>query len=218
MQPSDPAIDRSTRMQALTREYSRYSRSAGGLSAVAGGAACLAAYLAGALLPVTPVVRVVLIAIPLLWLVGKQWLAHGYYQRFGHVEELVTPTERRYQWFFIGFTALISLLVAGAVLSRLAPLGEQPWDLRVAGYLAVVVALPVVVWRWLRTPLEFIVGVFLLCEAALAFTGRAYGFSLGTVMFPIAAAALIVMGLRDHRRFLQLQVELRSLIAARECE
>ncbi|MDZ4813170.1 MAG: hypothetical protein SGI99_11225 [Pseudomonadota bacterium] len=96
MQPNDPPIDPTTRMEVLTREYSRFSRSAGGLSAVAGGVACIASYLLGALLPVTPGLRLVLVAMPLLWLVGKRWLAHRYYQRFGHVEELATPTERRY--------------------------------------------------------------------------------------------------------------------------
>lgn len=214
MQPDDPPIDITTRLQTLTREYSRYSRSVGGLSAIAGGAACLASYLAGALLPITPVLRITLVVIPLFWLAGKQCLAYRYYQRLGRVEELTTPTERRFQWLFVGFTALVSLVILGSVLSRVTPLGEQPWDLRAAGYIAVVLALPMVVWRWLRTPLEFIVGVFLLCQAALAFAGRTYDFSLGTAVFPIAAVALIAIGLRDHRRFLRLQAELRGVIAS----
>ena len=215
MQPDDPAIDVSTRMQALTREYSRYSRSAGGLSAVAGGVACLASFLAGALLPVTPALSYTLIAMPLLWLVVKQWLAHRLYQRLGHVEELASPSERGYQWLFVGFTALVSLVILGSVLSRVTPFGEQAWSLGQTGYVAVMLALPVIVWRWLRTPLEFIVGVFLFCQAALAFAGRSYGFGLGTVVFPIASVALIAVGLRDHRRFLRLQAELRGLITSR---
>jgi len=88
----------------------------------------------------------------------------------------------------------------------------------VAGYLAVVLVLLLVVWHWLRRPLEFIVGVFLLCQAALAFGGRSYGFSLGSAIFPIASIALIAAGLRDHHRFLRLQAELRSIIAARQTQ
>lgn len=67
-------IDPYSRFQAMTREYSRYSRSAGGLSAIAGGAACLASFLAGALLPATFELRALLIAVPVLWLAAKQWL------------------------------------------------------------------------------------------------------------------------------------------------
>ncbi|HEL2980153.1 TPA: hypothetical protein UMB92_003028 [Stenotrophomonas maltophilia] len=212
-QPS--VIDPSSRLQALTREYSRYSRSAGGLSAMAGGMACLASFLAGALLPTTLGLRVVLIAMPVLWIVGKQWLAHRYYQRLGQVEEQVTSTERNFQRFFIAFTALVSVLVTGSVLIQLAPMGELPWDLRAIGYLAVVVLLPWVVWRWLRTPLEFIVGVFLLCQAALAFTGQTYGFDPSTAVFPMASIALIVVGWRDHQRFQRLQVEMRAFMAGR---
>lgn len=213
MQTSDVADP--SRMQALTREYSRYSRSAGGLSAVLGGMACLASYLAGALLPLTLELRIVLVAMPLLWLVVKQRLAHNYYQRFGQVEELTTSTERRYRYVFAGFTALVSLLIIGSMLWRLAPLGDHPWDLRIAGYMVAVAALPLVVWCWLRTPLEFIVGVFLVCQAALALSGRAYGFSVETAVFPIAAVALIVAGVREHARFVRLRAELASIVALR---
>lgn len=214
MQTKDFAAP-SRQMQALTREYSRYSRSAGGLSAVLGGVVCLMSYLAGALQPVTPELRIVLIAMPLLWLVMKRWLAHSYYQRFGHVEELTTPTERHCRIGFAGFTALVSLVIIGTMLGRLTPLGDQTWSLPVAGYLAIVAVLPLVVWCWLRTPLEFIVGVFLLCQAALAFSGRTYGFGLETALFPIAAVALIVTGARDHARFARLRAELAGIVAAR---
>jgi hypothetical protein len=208
MHADDPTLDPSLRLEALTREYSRFSRSAGGLSAVAGGIACLASWLAGSLLPTTPALRVALIALPLAWLLGKQWLAFAYYQRFGQVTERPTTSERRYHLFFTGFTAFVSLQILLVVLGDLAPFGARPWDAAAAGYLAVVVALPIVVWRWLRTPLEFIVGVFLCCQAAVAFAGLTYKIGLGTIVFPIAAVLLIVVGLRDHRRFLQLQREL----------
>ncbi|KAG1166234.1 hypothetical protein G6F35_018308 [Rhizopus arrhizus] len=75
--------------------------------------------------------------------------------------------------------------------------------------------LPWVVWRWLRTPLEFIVGVFLMCQAALAFTGQTYGFGPSTAVFPLASIALIVVGWRDHQRFLRLQAEMRMFMAGR---
>ncbi|TGS09812.1 hypothetical protein EN830_35310, partial [Mesorhizobium sp. M1C.F.Ca.ET.187.01.1.1] len=105
--------------------------------------------------------------------------------------------------------------VIGSVLPRLAPMGELPWDLRAIGYLAVVALLPWVVWRWLRTPLEFIVGVFLLCQAALAFTGQTYDFGLSTAVFPLASIALVVVGWRDHQRFHRLQAEMRAFMAGR---
>ena len=152
---------------------------------------------------------------PVLWIAGKQWLARRYYQRLGQVEEQVTPVERNFQRFFIAFTALVSVLVVGSVLTRLAPMGERPWDLRALGYLGVVAMLPWVVWRWLRTPLEFIVGVFLMCQAALAFTGQTYGFGPSTAVFPLASIALIVVGWRDHQRFLRLQAEMRMFMAGR---
>jgi predicted membrane metal-binding protein len=70
-----------------------------------------------------------------------------------------------------------------------------------AGYLAVVVAMPVLAWLWLRTPLEFVTGIFLMCQAALAFNGSPYPLLSVAIVFPFAAVALIVAGVRDHRRF-----------------
>jgi hypothetical protein len=215
MQPIDSPLDSSTRLQTLTRDYSRYSRSAGGLSAVAGGALCLFSFLAGLALPPTLALQAAVIATPVLWLVGKQWLVHRYYQRLGHVEELTTRAERRYHLFYTGFTALVSLHVTWSVLTGDRPFSGLAPGVSVAGYLAVVLALPLIVWRWLRTPLEYIVGVFLLCQAAVAFHGKTYGLDLGTAMFPIAAVALIVIGVRDHRRFLRLQTELRGVLGVR---
>ncbi len=109
---------------------------------MAGGIACLASFLAGALLPTTLALRILLIAVPVLWIVGKQWMARRYYQRLGQVEEQVTPVERNFQRFFIAFTALVSVLVIGSVLTRLVPMGERAWDLRAIGYLVVVALLP----------------------------------------------------------------------------
>lgn len=205
-----------SRFQEMTREYSRYSRSAGGMAAIIGGIVCLASFLAGALLPAAMELRVVLIGMPMIWLAAKQWLVQRYYQRFGQVEEQVTPTERNFQRVFIAFTAVVSALIVGFVLTRLQPVGNLPWDLRATGYLMVVAVLPLIVWRWLRTPLEFIVGVFLLCQAAVAFTGQTYAFGPTTVMFPLAAIALVVVGWRDHQRFLRLQTEMRAFVATRK--
>lgn len=211
----DTALDHPTRLLELTREYSRFSGNAGGLSAVGGGLLCLASYTAGGLFPVTPLLRAALIATPILWLIGKQWMASRYYQRFGQVEELTTASERKLRLVFAGCTALVCLLVAAGMLHRLAPLGGEPWSMGAAGYMLTVLALPYIVWRWLRSPLDFVVGVFLLCQAALAFDGRSYSLWSSAVVFPVAALILISMGIRDHRKFRALEAEIRSIVQSR---
>ena len=82
--------------------------------------------------------------------------------------------------------------------------------------------LPLATWRWLRSPLDFIVGVFLFCQAALACAGRVYPLvgathsSAATLMsivaleFPLAALAMIVAGVVQHRRFRQLHAQLQQ--------
>jgi hypothetical protein len=204
--PDETLSRRLDEMEAITREYARFSRSAGGLAWVLGGLTALAAYLAGGLLPPTPLLVSTLVALPGIWIAAKELLARGYYQRMGRVEEQVAPAERRWQRILTGYTVLVALFI----LLRVATSG-QPWTAATWGYVALVAAMPLVVWLWLRTPMEFVVGVFLICQGAVAVAGRAYPLWSVAAVFPLAALLMIAAGIRDHLRYRALQGRLRAL-------
>jgi hypothetical protein len=187
--------DRLAELESVTREYARFSRSAGGLGSVLGGLLCLASYAAGGLLGTSGPVRVALIATPLVWIVCKELIRRHYYQHLGAAAEQENRRERNGRVMTTAVTALISIVVAIPVLTR------EERVMNAAGYLAVVAAMPVVAWLWLRTPLEFVTGTFLMCQAAVAFNGTAYPLLSVAIVFPFAAAGLIVAGVRDHLRF-----------------
>ncbi len=214
--PDPPMLDSPDRLHALTREYARYSQSAGGLAAVIGGGLCLTAYIAGGLLPMSTPLRIALVATPFLWLLLKQAMARHYYQRLGQVEQLTTPDERHIRLMLTTLTAAISIVVAATSLTGKTPFGTPSWDLRTAGYVSVVLSLPVIAWYWLRSPLELAVGAFLFCQAALAFGGSSYPLWSSAVVFPVAALLLIRAGARDHRKFLALRAEIRTLVKSRQ--
>ncbi|MBD8874036.1 hypothetical protein IHE47_14540 [Rhodanobacter sp. DHB23] len=205
-------------LESLTREYARYSRSAGGLSSVLGGACCLLAYLLGGLLPPTPALRIVLVALPLTWLLARRGMERHYYQRFGHVEEQEGAVERRTHRLCIGAALLVAVSVTVSALSHGARL-----SMGVVAYLALAWLLVLAGWRWLRSPLDFVVGTFLFCQAAVSCAGFAYPV-MGTVaagldppmallalLFPLAALLLIARGVADHRRFRPLCERLLQL-------
>ena len=210
MLPSPPE-----HLQELTREYARFARTAGGLSAVIGGGFCLVSYLAGGLLPMSPALRIALTVLPLAWLASKQWLARHYYQRYGRVEEITTPGERRARVAMVAGIAVISVLVVVGYAGGGTPAGPASWDLGSVGYVALLLCMPAIAWYWLRTPMDLAVGVFLLCQAALAFTGRSYALWSSAAVFPVVALLLIAAGIREHRRFVAIQAEIRALIASR---
>ena len=79
-----------------------------------------------------------------------------------------------------------------------------------------VLALPWVVWRWLRSPLDFVVGVLLLCQAALALRGSSYALWSSAAVFPLAAVLMIGAGIRDHRAFLRIERSIRQLIQSQQ--
>lgn len=218
MHASHSTEDRLGELEALTRSYARYSRSAGGLASVLGGVFCLISYLAGGLLPATPALRAVLVALPFVWLLAKHLMARRYYQRFGHVEEQETAAERRTYRFCVIVTLLVAMLVTVADWPH-----AGRWTAGGAGYLAMVWLLVLAGWRWLRSPLDFFVGVFLFCEAALLCAGRTYPvigtaqahdalpMALLALMYPLAALLMIGRGVADHRRFLGLRERLAQL-------
>lgn len=210
------ADDHLHELEALTRDYARYSRSAGGLAAVLGSACCIASYLLGGLLPLSAPLSVVLLALPLLWVLAKQLLARRYYQRYGRVLEQETPATRRTYAFCAGVVVLVAVLATATTHTWPPSAGRL-------GYLLLIWLLAPVSWLWLRSPLDFFVGTFLFCQAAVSCAGFTYpvlgtaaavadpSMALLTLLFPLAALLMAVTGVRDHRRFLVLRERLARL-------
>jgi hypothetical protein len=199
------------RLADLTRRYARYSISAGGLASVLGGLLALVAYLLGAVAPPDGLLgRGALALTPFVWIAAKEALRRGYYQRLGRVVEARTRSERRWHLGFTAFTALVSASIVGVILwlRLFSDAGAFGWG--IIGYLALVATMPVLVWYFMKTPLEFIVGVFLVCQAALMLVGMSYSL-WQQPQAPIAAVALMVVGVRQHRDFRRLRRELADL-------
>lgn len=209
-------------LEALTRAYARYSRSAGGLGSVLGGTLCLLSAFAGALLPLTPAVRAALIAMPFVWLAAKLWLTRRYYQRFGRVEEQEAPNERLTHRLCLAAAILVAI---GITTADLVGAIRHPGRLSagLVGYLFLVWLLPLAAWRWMRSAMDFIVGVFLICQAALACVGQAYPMiglahgaeamrlSLVVVAPPLVAVVMVVVGFAEHRHFQAIRARLEAL-------
>lgn len=209
-------------LESVTSDYARYSRSAGGLASVLGGAFCIASYLCGTLLQLTMPVRVALISFPIIWVLAKIVLTRHYYQRYGRVEESESAAERWTHRACLATSALVALAITIVVANQALTRQAMPAP-SVIGYLALVVALPVVTWLWLRSAMDFIVGVFLFCQGALAFGGRAYpgidimhltqstSMSWLALTYPLLALALIAAGFAQHRQFQSLRARLEAL-------
>jgi hypothetical protein len=192
------------RLASLTSRYARYSRSAGGLSSVIGGVLCLAAFAAGAWLPIRPGLQAALAAAPFLWLVSKDALRRLYYQRAGAVAERSAVGHRRWHAAMTVYLALFAILVVGGV-AYAAGSASLPWP--VLGFLAMVAAVPLVAWRWFWSIGDFLVGVLLFCQAAAALIGRPYA----AHWIPIALSFSVIAmasGWREHRDYLDLRREL----------
>src|SRR6185312_2546068 len=160
--------------------------------------------------------RVALVALPLVWLLARWGMTQRYYQRFGHVEEQESAVERRTHRLGLGVT--VAVLLTASALSNGAQLSPG-----MAGYLALVWLLVLAVWRWLRSPLDFVVSAFLFCQASLLCGDQVYPvigtaaahdalpMALLALLFPLAALLMIARGVADHRRFLHLRERLLQL-------
>jgi hypothetical protein len=202
------SLDRSARLSALAREYARFSRSAGGLSAVFGGVLLLASWAAAPVLVATPAGRIALFLVPFAWLVARQ-LVSRQYQRFGRAIEIESAGERRQRVLLVGGLALVCAVVVIGALAGATPFAAAAaTTAERAVYVATVLAVPLIAWLTLRTPLDLVVGVVLLAQAAGAALGAAYAGWSVSLVFPVAALLMIAAGLRDHRRYRDVEREL----------
>jgi hypothetical protein len=204
-----PMSEPSALLEALTREYARYSRSAGGLSAILGGSFGLVAFGLGTLAPPSAALTAVLLAFPVLWLALRRVITHRWYQARGRVTELASPTEHALQRrLTAGVTLVCAIVVAGLVVRDGDP---TAWSHSEIAFAALVAALPFVAWWWLHTPLELVVAVLLVSQAALAVEGRADAAWGSASVLGIGAGLLVARGIGEHRRFRALDAELRQL-------
>jgi hypothetical protein len=209
----DMQRERLQAVQNLTREYASYSQHRSGLGNVLGGVAGLLAYLVGLLYGPGATTAVVTGVVTLSWLIGKEVIRRRVYQAYGAARAHWSAADRRFQLGLCLFLGAISLWVIVVQVQAGRLTEPRFWP-----YILIVALIPLIAWRFLRTTSEFIVGVFLLAASAVTSAGSAYTFggtalrpdnALLFVFVPIAAIALIVVGLAEHRRFRTLRDQLR---------
>jgi hypothetical protein len=196
--------DHLSRLAENTSRYARYSRSAGGLSLVIGGVLCLAAFVVGATVDLTPALRYTLAGAPLLWLLSKELLRAFYYQRAGAARERLSGKQRRMHLWMVAYLAAMSLLIIGGVVWTA---GARAWQWPGIAYVAIVAAMPLVAARWFWSVGDFLVGVLLVSQAAVVIGGDHYPWYWILIAAAYAAIA-ITTGWREPRDYLRLRDEL----------
>lgn len=214
-----PSLKGLSELEKLTRAYAKFSRDAVGLGHVLGGGLVfLSAYLLGHHVHFGVFGRLLLGSAPFAWILGKEWLRQHYYQFSGRV------TQPRRLWadvvlaLLTGVTALISLTATGFVVYGL--LRSFSWQLAVSStvYVAVLLATPLIVWRYLRAPYEFMVGVVLLALSAILLSGSPLAGSPRAMVVrgfiqvsQLVALVMVLVGFVEHMEFLKLRRKMRAL-------
>jgi hypothetical protein len=214
---SEPSFERLSRVKRVTREYARFSRDAAGLGHVVGGLLVfLSVYLVDHVRLGIPG-RLLLGAAPFGWVFVKEWLQQHYYQFGG------TVSQRRRRWedaaliVFIGFLTLAIVIIAGILLRGLGHVASWRQVVSSVACVAMLMVLPVVVWRHLRAPYEFVVGVFLFTLASILLSGMPLPawdnafYQIGKASAMVVAFVMLCNGLVDHEKFLRLRRRMRLL-------
>lgn len=210
LSPGYAALPDLDRLQALSERYARYNRSAGGISSVIGGLLCLLMFVIALTLELGQPARLLLAAAPLYWLAAKELLRRYYYQRAGAALDRLSKNEHRLHYTLTAFVAAVSLFILGIGVWKFGVVGllQLPWPK--LGYFFVVVLMPLVVWRWLWSSSDFIVGVSMICQAALIVAGRHYQLDLLGAYLIFAGLFSLLLGIKEHRDYLQLRRDMRQ--------
>jgi hypothetical protein len=202
----------------LTRKYGRYSKDAVGLGHVIGGGLLFLSVFLPNHVQLGISGRLLLGAAPFVWVFSKEWLREHCYQFSGRVTQRKKIWENPLQALLTGITAFISLTATGFVIYGL--LKSFSWWLLISSlvYVAVLLALPFIVWRYLRAPYEFVVGVALFTFSAILLSGSPLTGTPRAILVrgfmelaQIVALVMVPVGLVEHVEFLKLRQKMRAL-------
>lgn len=200
-------------LQHLTQEYASFSQSRSGLGNVLGGVTGLASFLAIWLLGRGLATTAITIGLTLAWLVGKEVLRRQIYRPFGDARETWPAPQRRAHALYAG---LITLLLAIFAVAVVVHAWQVKTPLRVsASYFAFCLVTPWIMWRYLRTLNEFMVGFYLLFACAVTGAGFVPDLLVVGAILPLYSVLLITLGLKEHRQFQELSARLRRPEEAR---
>jgi hypothetical protein len=216
-----PSFKELSELEKLTRAYGKFSYDAVGLGHVLGGGLTfLSAYLLAPSRHIHLGVfsRLLLGAGPYAWIFGKEWLREHYYQFSGRVQQPRRWGEGVLLAILTGLTALCVLTATGFAIYRL--MQGFTWGLALTSlaYVTLLLPMPFMVWRYLRAPYEFVVGVSLLMLSAIYLSGTpfasgwrmAIAYNFGLLALPVALV-MVWVGLDEHMEFLKLRRKMRAM-------
>jgi len=178
-----------------SRQLSKFSYSAGGIADVIGGTLALTVALAHGFNLLTPTSRVVFFTFPFIWIAAKELIRRRYYQKFGKITEPIPEINRIMHIVGTVFVAVVGLIIAGLVWTHVHTAGQS-------AYVATALAMPIVTWLFLRRPIEFIIGIMMMCQSAVAIAGGRYPFA-GVINPPVIIPIfVIIFGIAAHLQFL----------------
>ena len=187
-------------IQQFTRDYASFDRRRSGLGNVLGGAVGVAVYAASAVPAHGPLMAALAVGLTVVWLVGRELIRRRVYRCLGDAREPWPAEERRRHRIFVTILALT--LTAFATFLVVAKGFSDP---TIVPYLIFCAITPPLVWRYLRTQTEALVGIYLLFICAICLSGHSPAL-LALASLPAEAAALLALGAQEHRQF-------RALIA-----
>ena len=205
-------------LKNLTRQYGRFSKNAVGLGHVLGGGLLFLSVYLVCHIQLGVLGRLLLGAAPFGWIFAKEWLRKNYYQFSGQVIQRRRAWEDPLQALLTGVMALVGLAATGFVIYSL--LESFSWGLLLGSliYVALLLAIPFIVWRYLRAPYEFIVGVALFLFSAILLSGSPLAGTPRAVLVrgfmelaEIVALVMVPVGLVEHVEFLKLRRKIRGL-------
>jgi hypothetical protein len=154
-----------------------------------------------------PLTAAITVGLTALWLIGKEVLRQRLYRSFGEAREIWSAEQRRGHLRTVGFMT-IALAIFAVILVVHALQQGLSWP--VFPYLAFCFIAPAIVWRWLRTTNELLVGFYLLFDCAITCAGFVPDRLFLLALIPLYAILMILAGIQEHRQFQALSECLHS--------
>lgn len=200
-------------VQQIVQDYASYSQSKNGLGTALGGLIGIIVYLINIFSGHSNLVVVLTIGLAACWLIGKEIIRRRLYRSFGEAQEVWSAERRRSHLISV---SIVTLLMFGVWLFFLLKLPSTSWNWFALLFTFLILAIsPWVMWRYLRTLDEFVIGVFLLVVCIVTSVGNVFQPGsieglLGTFLFPLTGLGMILKGLKEHLDYRKLVARLAA--------
>jgi hypothetical protein len=191
-----PLFEHMKKKAKRAEQYASFSQTHGGLGNILGGGVFIAVHFVTWYIKPGIVFATLIFSLAAIYLIGKEVIRKTVYLRFGNPREIWS---KGVTFCHTGMIISFAILALTGWLTRIL---KGTITLQQLILLLLLTGIPVIIWRCMRSLVDFIAGFLLLDACLFAASGQQLSFMVQyPLAFPLIGLGLAVIGFFEHREY-----------------